>query len=915
MILFHPFWLILLLPLTASRLKWRLSSKFSDILRVTAILLLVLALCDPALKLPSGSGIVVVVADRSRSMPEENLVSHKEAVRLVRSGMKENDLLAVTAFGRNTVVESPPGKGEFPGFANDVEDDQSNLAQALQRALSLIPNESPGRILVLSDGKWTGADPMKTGAYAARRSVAVDFRMYRRHRANDISIDALITPETTSPGESFILKARVNSPTEQEIEYTLFRGNTVISKGVKEFSPGKQTLLFRDKATYPGTYQYSLHIKGREKDPVPENNQARTIMGVRGPHPILFVSDSKNSGLARLLLKSNINIKKVPVEDCRWSLEELSHFSGLIIENVSADKIGLTGMENISAWVQETGAGIMMTGGKNSYGPGGYFRSPLASVMPVSMELRYEHRKLALAIAVVLDRSGSMAADAGGQRKKMDLANLGAVEVLDLLSPIDEFGVIAVDSSPHLIVDIGPVKEAESKRRNILAIESGGGGIFVYEGLVAAARMLQDATSETRHIILFADAADAEEPGNYKELLEKCAKANITVSVIGLGRPVDRDAELLLDIAVRGNGRCFFTDNPWAIPSLFAQDTFTVARSAFIDEPVPVKITAAFSGITDHVLKDIPDIGGYNLCYIKPGANLAMITQDDYKAPVVAFWHAGKGRALSYTAEADGEFTGPIADWSQAGDFITSIVRWTCGLKNRLPEDMLVTQEMNKGILKIELELDPERREKRITSLPKVGILRGILGKKPLSEPYTMQWSSPDTLMARIPVMGRETVLPTLDIPGIAPVTLTPSCLPYSPEFTPSQQDSGLAALQELARTTNGKERINLAGIWEDLPEKPQYRRIACWLIISAVVLFLFEIFHRRTGLPALKKREKITKHRKPERKIPREGPVKKKADISHMEKYPVSDAESEDKGALDAMSRAKKEAEKRMKR
>ncbi|MCP4646437.1 MAG: VWA domain-containing protein, partial [bacterium] len=211
-------------------------------------------------------------------MPEDNLVSHKEAIRLVQSGMKENDLVEVTAFARNTALENRPGRGEFPGFVNDVGDDQSNLAQALQRALSLIPQGSPGRILVLSDGKWTGTDPMKAGTYAARRSVAIDYRMYRRHQANDISIEELITPEATTPGESFIIKARVNSPSSQEIEYTLFRDNTVISKGIKEFSPGKQTLLFRDKATGPGTYQYSLRIKGREKDPVPENNKARTIM-------------------------------------------------------------------------------------------------------------------------------------------------------------------------------------------------------------------------------------------------------------------------------------------------------------------------------------------------------------------------------------------------------------------------------------------------------------------------------------------------------------------------------------------------------------------------------------------------------------------------------------------------------------
>ena len=65
------------------------------------------------------------------------------------------------------------------------------------------------------------------------------------------------------------------------------------------------------------------------------------------------------------------------------------------------------------------------------------------------MEMRREHRKMSLAIVVALDRSGSMSAPAGGGRIKMDLADLGAVQVLDLLSPMDEIGVFAVDTEPH----------------------------------------------------------------------------------------------------------------------------------------------------------------------------------------------------------------------------------------------------------------------------------------------------------------------------------------------------------------------------------------------------------------------------------------------------------------------------------
>src|SRR5262249_45825599 len=161
-------------------------------------------------------------------------------------------------------------------------------------------------------------------------------------------------------------------------------------------------------------------------------------------------------------------------------------------------------------------------------------------------------------MVVALDRSGSMAVPVGGGRTKMDLANLGTAQVLDLLSPMDELGVLAVDTVPHVIAPLAPVTDKEPIRSKIPRIESMGGGIYVYEALAASAKMLLTAKAGTRHIILFADAADAEEPGNYKDLVDKCVSAGITVSVIGLGKRTDSDGPLLEDIAKRGKGRVFF---------------------------------------------------------------------------------------------------------------------------------------------------------------------------------------------------------------------------------------------------------------------------------------------------------------------------------------------------------------------
>ncbi|HEV2667819.1 MAG TPA: VWA domain-containing protein, partial [Blastocatellia bacterium] len=504
-----------------------------------------------------------------------------------------------------------------------------------------------------------------------------------------LAVAQIDAPVRVTPGEAFMITAWVKSPLQQEIAYELRRGGQVLAAGRTNAGAGLNRLTFRDLAGEPGAQGYTIRISGAQNgagdDPVPENNSAKVLVGVQGPRPLLLVSSSPNSGFARLLSAGGMKVKLAAPEDCEWSLDSLAQYSGALIENIPAEKITNSGMESIASWISEAGAGLMMTGGKHAYGPGGYFKSPLEPVLPVSMELRQEHRKLALAIVVAMDRSGSMAVPVGGGRTKMDLANLAAAQTLDMLSPMDEFGVVAVDSVSHIIADLQKVDDAGSIRNRILRVDSGGGGIFIYEALTTAADMLLHAKSGTRHIILFADAADSEEPGMYRELLQRCEESGVTVSVIGLGKPTDVDADLLRDIARRGNGQIFFTENAEELPRLFAQDTIVVARSMFLDQPTPVQFTGGMVTLTGKQFTGLPSIGGYNLTYLRPQANLAAVTTDEYKAPVAASWQAGGGRVLCYLGEADGQYAGAVAGWKDAGDFFTSLARWVAGDAGDLP--------------------------------------------------------------------------------------------------------------------------------------------------------------------------------------------------------------------------------------
>ena len=860
MMLLHPIYLFLAIPLLLSLWLWRLPSRLLMALRCLTLTLLLLSLCGAVLRLPSQAGVVVVVADRSQSMPPESAASQKEVIDLLHKAMGPNDRLGVVSFGHTVAVEQSPAVTPFPGFTREVGDDASNLSDAVETALTLIPRDAPGKVLVLSDGRWTGRDPSVAAARASSRNLAVDYRSLQRSMANDLAIARLEAPPAVAPGESFLIAAWVLAPTPQTVSFELRRGEQRLSSGEEHLSTGLNRLTFRDRAGDPGTLSYMLTVNGNGDDPVPENNRARLLVGVQGPKPILHVTEAKSSGLARLLKAGSLPLDVKPPEACEWSLEQLSKYSAVLIENVPADKIGVAGMENLAIWVRETGSGLMLTGGRNSYGTGGYFKSPLDPILPVSMELRNEHRKLAVAMVVALDRSGSMAIPVGGGKAKMDLADEGAAQVLEMLGPMDEFGVVAIDSEPHIIANLAPVKDKDPVKRDILSIRSMGGGIFIFVALEAAAEMLAKAKAGTKHILLFADANDSEEPGAYRELIEKCQKAGITVSVIGLGTEKDKDADLLRDIAKRGNGRIFFTDKPEDLPRLFAQDTFVVARNTFLDERTPIEGTAGLSLLAGRAFDLKQTLGGYNLCYLREGATLATRTLDEYRAPVVAAWHSGSGRVLCYTGEADGKYAGPIVKWKEIGDWYTSLVRWTAGPINRLPPEMALTQEVKDGLHRVRLHLDPEREGDPFTEAPRVTLLRSRIGQAPAIEKTTLTWTGADSLDREIALQGRETILATVTVPGREPVALPPVCLPYSPEFQPPTPGRGSATLEQLARSTGGMERLELPGMWKELPRHTRLVSLVPWLLLAAVILLLLEVFERRSGLISRPRRVGVEK-------------------------------------------------------
>lgn len=845
MTLLDPRWLLLAVPCVWLLRRWPPPSGWRRGLRYGFVVLLLLALCRPALWSSRQAGAVVVVVDRSASMPDDHGSLATEVIHRLEAGRRAQDRLAVLAFGERVAVETTFDGMPFADFQGVTGNQLSRLSAAIERGLALAP--PGGRLLLLSDGRHTDAPPQDLVGQAKQRRIAIDYRLLARPPVADLAIAQLDAPLEVSPGEGFLITAWIESPAAQTVRYELWRGEQRIAEGQRTVPSGRSRLTFRDLAGGAGAQGYRLRVMGSRQDDVEANNTARFLVSVRGPRPLLLITEGVSEGLASLLRAAGLLVEVRRPGQLTGGLQDLAGFGAVVLENVSMEALGDATAEHLEAWVRQNGGGLMLTGGRRSYGLGGYYGSPLEEALPVSMEMRQEQRKLPLAIAVVLDRSGSMAAAVAGGLDKMDLANRATVEVLELLTPMDELAVLAVDSAPYVVQPLSPVTDVPRRRREILEIDALGGGIFVYEGLYAASQQLLKSQAQVRHILLFADVEDAEEPGAYEALLAQGRRAGISVSVVGLGSPSGVDAGLLRHIAELGGGQVYFTDSAEALPRLFAQDTFLVSRSAFIEEPTTVRLTAGYGLLGGQTLPPPPPVGGYNLTYLRPEAQLVGVTEDDQQAPWLATWVYGLGRVVAVTSEVDGDATGAIGRWPDNGRLWTTLARWAAGSGSDLPE-AVVTQRLDGGQLSVRLHLDPELGGS-LAGLAKWRTLRGVPGSPPRATEGELSWRDPFTLEGRIEIEGDDVALTTVELPGYGRVALPAVRLPYSPEHRPDRSGDGHRTLEALAEATGGRHRIDVGKIWQSFPRQRQSREVTPSLLALASLLLLLEILERRTAL------------------------------------------------------------------
>ncbi len=836
-------------------------------LRVALVSLLTLALARPELPLRSAGSDVVVIVDRSRSMPPRGEASAEELIALLEPQRRAGDRLGVISFGRDPRIELPlTSDGRFGGFTAAIDGEASNLSAAIDAAGDLIPAERNGRVLVISDGRATGLDARAAARRLTARGIPVDVRhLGREDAARDVAVTALVVPPTVAAREPFLITATLKATAPAKSTLTLLRNGKAIARTVRDLGAGATVLTFRDLVDAPGLAAYELRTQSPD-DGVVENDLGRAVVRVEGPPRVLLFTDKPQGTLARALREANLQLEvRAPAP---LTMDQLEGVGAVVLEDVDAGRLSESGLHVLAQFVKEAGGGLVMTGGKHSFGEGGYRKSPVEDLLPVSLEVREEQRKAALAMAIIMDCSCSMGVRVPDGRTKMELAAEGVVGALQLLNARDEASVNMVDTDPHELFPMSPVAGGLPLDKVARGF-SGGGGIYIGVGLRTAKKQILSSQKETRHVLLFADAADSEEADDYLRTISELVAQKVTISVIGMGGRGDPDAKLLEEIAHRGNGRIYFAEDVLSLPRIFSQETIAVARSTFVEEKTGTKLGPDLAQLGKWPTADVPSLGGYNLTYVKPQASVALRTIDGNEAPVVTMWPRGAGRVAALTAEVDGAFTGDFRAWGAQRALLTQLVRWTMPpLAQQV--DAVARASLTGSDLHVTLDFDPNAPPPAGT--PTLVLLSGDAKVRPLELP--MRWEDEDRVGAHFVLPGSGTWHPVVKL-GDRLFRAPPVTLPWAPEFEPAPASEGKALLAAVAKAGGGLERLAMVGLFADAIASEAAVPLAPWLLAVCVVLLVAEVFVRRfLSGPRLRRRKVLVAAARPQGPSPAPAPV-----------------------------------------
>jgi Mg-chelatase subunit ChlD len=627
-------------------------------LRAGAVILAVAALLDlPLPILPAGEEVVAVIEPSDAALVEQ-LEAEAGKVGVVT-------LASVPSALSDVGVEFRAAAEPVAGAA---------VEEALALASAMLPGDRPGRVVLASSGAETRGDLFSALPSLRGRANAVDVIGSER-AADTLVVSSIEAPSPVFAGDTFPITGLVFSRADTAAVFRLTRDGAILAEQEVALLGGWNRLetTIHDAPGGEALFELAVVAVG---DATPENNVNGVWLDIIAEPRVAVVTPEPEAGarLVEALGVQGLEASVVRPSEAPWTLGGWLGYDAIVLANMPAIDLGTAQMEEIEAAVRDHGRGLVILGGENSFGPGGYYQTPLERLSPLSSRVPRDAPKVALSF--VLDRSGSMQQEVDGV-SRLDIAKQATMSAVELLQRESEISIVVFDSEARVLIPQRMNDDLEVLAGALGQLDTGG-GTSIYPGMAAALEELRGSDAAARHMVVMTDGLS--EPADFRTLLNQIVAEDITVSTVAIGEGADG---VLLDALARLGGGAFHqTQDFAALPSILSLEAMLLSGAPTEEHQAVPRWQDQSRPFLAGLPEALPAVGGFVLTTAKPAAQLHLTVTDTEgeEMPLFASWRYGSGQVAAFTSHGVGAWT---ADWVATSEFP---LFWGQVVRHFLPE-------------------------------------------------------------------------------------------------------------------------------------------------------------------------------------------------------------------------------------
>jgi len=638
--------LLLLVPLAWGVWEWRMSSRRHALaMKVASFVCIALALAGPRLTVHQSKVAVAVLADTSASVSPQDLARASSVATQVEKA-RGRHWTRVIPFARITRTVNPSERGKDGltlGHTPGTSGRGTDLENAIRDGAGSLPAGMVPRMLLISDGNENLGSVARGIWQAQQLGIPVDTVSLAGRLKPGLRLDSVTIPGQVFSGERFPIDVAVEAPRAENAKVELTAEGKSIGGSQLQLQPGLNHLRLQATVNAIGAIAMAGKITAGDL------GEARfeDSVTLRSPRVLLVSHDppASEEHILRALQANQFEVQQAP----GGVPAKLDDFQLVVINNWDMESIPPAAKTTIEEYVKKGGGLVWIAGEHNAYvDKKGKPEDELERTLPA--KLAPPRSPEGTAVVLIIDKSSSM------EGRKIELARLAAIGVVENLRPIDSVGVLIFDNSFQWAV---PIRKAED-RATIKKLISGitpDGGTQIAPALTEAYTKILPNQSIYKHVVLLTDGISEE--GDSMNLTKEAKANHVTISTVGLGQDVNR--AFLEKVAQNADGKSYFLNDPSGLEQILLRDVEEHTGVTAVEKAIQVKVVKQAEILEGVGMDAAPQLKGYVRFQARPTSDTILMA--DREDPLLVRWQYGLGRAGVFTSDAKNRWAANWVTW------------------------------------------------------------------------------------------------------------------------------------------------------------------------------------------------------------------------------------------------------------